>query len=173
MVRHDKGEKLDSHRALLSVYDKTGIVDFARNLVELGWEIVSSGGTASHLVESGIEVIEVSDVTGAQEMLGGRVKTIHPNIHGGILADRSKKEHLEELKNRGIELIDLVVVNLYPFVKDPGVELIDIGGPTMVRAAAKNFDSVGIVVDPSKYEFVIDEIRKEGSLTAKTRRDLA
>ena len=173
MVRRDKGEKLDSSRALLSVYDKTGIVDFARNLIDLGWEIISSGGTASHLIESGIDVIQVSDVTGAQEMLDGRVKTIHPNIHGGILADRSKKEHFEELKNRGIKPIDLVVVNLYPFVKKPGVELIDIGGPTMVRAAAKNFDSVGVLVDPSKYEFVIDEIRKEGSLTAKTRRDLA
>ena len=173
MVRRDKGEKLDSSRALLSVYDKTGIVDFARNLIDLGWEIISSGGTASHLIESGIDVIQVSDVTGAQEMLDGRVKTLHPNIHGGILADRSKKEHFEELKNRGIKPIDLVVVNLYPFVKEPGVELIDIGGPTMVRAAAKNFDSVGVLVDPSKYEFVIDEIRKEGSLTAKTRRDLA
>ena len=138
MVRRDKGEKLDSSRALLSVYDKTGIVDFARNLIDLGWEIISSGGTASHLIESGIDVIQVSDVTEAQEMLDGRVKTLHPNIHGGILADRSKKEHFEELKNRGIKPIDLVVVNLYPFVKEPGVELIDIGGPTMVRAAAKN-----------------------------------
>ena len=96
MVRRDKGEKLDSSRALLSVYDKTGIVDFARNLIDLGWEIISSGGTASHLIESGIDVIQVSDVTGAQEMLDGRVKTLHPNIHGGILADRSKKEQFEE-----------------------------------------------------------------------------
>ena len=148
-------------RALLSVYDKTGIVDFARNLVDLGWEIISSGGTASHLLESGLNVTEVSDVTGAQEMLDGRVKTLHPKIHGGILADRSNQEHLNELENRGIKPIDLVVVNLYPFTKDPGIELIDIGGPTMVRAAAKNFDSVGVVVDPSKYEYVIDEIRQE------------
>ena len=173
MVRWHKGEKLGSSRALLSVYDKTGIVDFAKNLIELGWEIISSGGTANHLIESGLDVIEVADLTGAQEMLDGRVKTLHPNIHGGILADRSNQEHLKELENRGIEPIDLVVVNLYPFVKDPGIELIDIGGPTMVRAAAKNFDSVGVLVDPSKYEFVIDEIRKEGSLTAKTRHDLA
>jgi phosphoribosylaminoimidazolecarboxamide formyltransferase/IMP cyclohydrolase len=157
----------------LSVYDKTGIVDFARKLVDLGWEIISSGGTANHLLESGLDVIEVSDVTGAQEMLDGRVKTLHPKIHGGILADRSNREHLQELESRGIKPIDLVVVNLYPFVKEPGIELIDIGGPTMVRAAAKNFESVGVVVDPSKYEFVIDEIRQEGSLTPKTRRDLA
>ena len=173
MVRWHKGENLSSSRALLSVYDKTGIVDFARNLVDLGWEIISSGGTANHLLESGLDVIEVSDVTGAQEMLDGRVKTLHPKIHGGILADRSNQEHLKELENRGIKPIDLVVVNLYPFVKDPGIELIDIGGPTLVRAAAKNFDSVGVVVDPSRYESVIDEIRQEGSLTPKTRRDLA
>jgi len=173
MVRWHKGENLSSSRALLSVYDKTGIVDFARNLVDLGWEIISSGGTANHLLESGLDVIEVSDVTGAQEMLDGRVKTLHPKIHGGILADRSNQEHLQELENRGIRPIDLVVVNLYPFVKEPGVELIDIGGPTLVRAAAKNFDSVGVVVDPSRYESVIDEIRQEGSLTPKTRRDLA
>ena len=152
MVRWHKGENLNSSRALLSVYDKTGIVDFARNLVDLGWEIISSGGTASHLLESGLNVTEVSDVTGAQEMLDGRVKTLHPKIHGGILADRSNQEHLNELENRGIRPIDLVVVNLYPFIEDPGIELIDIGGPTMVRAAAKNFDSVGVVVDPSKYE---------------------
>ena len=173
MVRWHKGENLSSSRALLSVYDKTGIVDFARNLVDLGWEIISSGGTANHLLESGLDVIEVSDFTGAQEMLDGRVKTLHPKIHGGILADRSNQEHLQELQNRGIKPIDLVVVNLYPFVKEPGVELIDIGGPTLVRAAAKNFDSVGVVVDPSRYESVIDEIRQEGSLTPKTRRDLA
>ncbi len=173
MVRLHKGEKLSSPRALLSVYDKTGIVDFARSLVDLGWEIISSGGTANHLLESGLDVIEVSDVTGAQEMLDGRVKTLHPKIHGGILADRANQDHLEELETRGIKTIDLVVVNLYPFVKDPGIELIDIGGPTMVRAAAKNFDSVGVVVDPAKYESVISEIGQEGSLSLKTRRDLA
>ncbi|SVA64228.1 uncharacterized protein METZ01_LOCUS117082, partial [marine metagenome] len=117
---------LNPSRALLSVYDKTGIVDFARNLVDLGWEIISSGGTANHLLESGLDVTEVSEVTGAQEMLDGRVKTLHPKIHGGILADRSNQEHLKELENRGIKPIDLVVVNLYPFVKDPGIELIDI-----------------------------------------------
>ncbi len=138
---------MNSSRALLSVYDKTGIVDFATNLIDLGWEIVSSGGTASHLIESGIEVIEVAELTGAQEMLDGRVKTLHPNIHGGILADRSNHEHLKELENKGIQTIDLVVVNLYPFSQDPGIELMDIGGPAMVRAAAKNFHSVGIVGD--------------------------
>ena len=164
---------MNSSRALLSVYDKTGIVDFATNLIDLGWEIVSSGGTASHLIESGIEVIEVAELTGAQEMLDGRVKTLHPNIHGGILADRSNHEHLKELENKGIQTIDLVVVNLYPFSQDPGIELMDIGGPAMVRAAAKNFHSVGVVVDPLKYGSIIDEIREKGNLTLETRQDLA
>ncbi len=164
---------MNSFRALLSVYDKTGIVDLAKNLIDLGWEVISSGGTANYLNESGLEVIEVAEITGVQEMLEGRVKTLHPNIHAGILADRSNHAHLKELEKRGIKTIDLVVVNLYPFIKDPGIELIDIGGPTMVRAAAKNFHSVGVVVDPSKYELVSDEIRREGNLTLRTRRDLA
>ena len=159
-------------RALLSVYDKTGIGELGGGLAELGWELVSSGGTARALVEAGIPVVEVAAVTGAPEMLGGRVKTLHPRIHGGILADRSKTEHMADLEARDIVPIDLVVSNLYPFTSDPSVELIDIGGPTMVRAAAKNHDHVGIVVDPSDYDAVLAELT-EGGLSGETRRKLA
>ena len=160
-------------RALLSVHDKTGIADLARGLVEAGWELVSSGGTASVLADEGVPVVEVGEVTGAPEILGGRVKTLHPAIHGGILADRSDPGHLANLEARGIVPIDLVVGNLYPFMSDPGIELIDIGGPTMVRAAAKNHAHVGVVVDPADYRTVLDEIRAVGSLSAATRRRLA
>ena len=160
-------------RALLSVYDKTGLVDLARGLSELGWELISSGGTSAALAEAGIDHVEVADLTGAPEMLGGRVKTLHPVIHGGILADRSKADHLDALDRLGIGLIDLVVCNLYPFTSDPSVELIDVGGPTMVRAAAKNHDHVGVVVDPSEYGAVLDELRRDGTLSLDTRRRLA
>ena len=160
-------------RALLSVHDKTGIADLARGLVEAGWELVSSGGTASVLADEGVPVVEVGEVTGAPEILGGRVKTLHPAIHGGILADRSDPGHLADLEARGIVPIDLVVGNLYPFTSDPGIELIDIGGPTMVRAAAKNHAYVGVVVDPADYRPVLDEIRAVGSLSDATRRRLA
>ena len=160
-------------RALLSVHDKTGIADLARGLVEAGWELVSSGGTASVLADEGVPVVEVGEVTGAPEILGGRVKTLHPAIHGGILADRSDPEHLANLEARGIVPIDLVVGNLYPFTSDPGIELSDIGGPTMVRAAAKNYAYVGVVVDPADYRPVLDELRAVGSLSDATRRRLA
>ncbi len=160
-------------RALLSVYDKTGIVDLARGLSGLGWELVSSGGTSAALAEAGIDHIEVADLTGAPEMLGGRVKTLHPKVHGGILADRSKPEHLEDIERQGIGLIDLVVCNLYPFSSDPSVELIDVGGPTMVRAAAKNHDHVGIVVEPGEYGAVLEELRTRGTLSPDTRQRLA
>lgn len=162
-------------RALLSVYDKTGLIDFAKGLVALGWELVSSGGTARILADHDVAVTEVAAVTGAPEMLDGRVKTLHPAIHGGILADRSKPAHLADLKARAIVPIDLVVCNLYPFRDDPSIEMIDIGGPTMVRAAAKNHESVGIVVDPAEYEAVLDELRATGGrgLSAPTRRRLA
>ena len=160
-------------RALLSVHDKTGIADLARGLVEAGWELVSSGGTASVLADEGVPVVEVGEVTGAPEILGGRVKTLHPAIHGGILADRSDPGHLASLEARGIVPIDLVVGNLYPFASDPGIELIDIGGPTMVRAAAKNHAHVGVVVDPADYRTVLDELRAVGSLSDATRRRLA
>jgi phosphoribosylaminoimidazolecarboxamide formyltransferase / IMP cyclohydrolase len=160
-------------RALLSVYDKTGLDGLARGLVDLGWELVSSGGTSKALQEAGIAHTEVATVTGAPEMLGGRVKTLHPRIHGGILADRSKPDHLADLSAQGIELIDLVVCNLYPFRANPSVEMIDIGGPTMVRAAAKNFEHVGVLVDPADYGATLDELRREGTLSATTRRRLA
>lgn len=160
-------------RALISVYDKTGIIDTARALSELGWDILSSGGTATALREAGIEVTPVEQVTRSPEMLDGRVKTLHPNIHGGILADRNKPEHLSSLDEYGIAPIDLVICNLYPFRSDPSVELIDIGGPTMVRAAAKNHDSVGIVVDPNDYAGVLTELSNQGNLSTNTRRRLA
>jgi phosphoribosylaminoimidazolecarboxamide formyltransferase/IMP cyclohydrolase len=160
-------------RALISVYDKTGIIETAKALAELGWNIVSSGGTATTLNEANVDVTPVEEVTQSPEMLDGRVKTLHPNIHGGILADRNKPEHLSALNEYGIEPIDLVICNLYPFRSDPSVELIDIGGPTMVRAAAKNHDSVGIVVDPSDYPKVIAELSDQGTLSPDTRRQLA
>ena len=160
-------------RALISVYDKTGIIDMARALSQMGWDIVSSGGTAATLRDEGIDVTPVEEVTGSPEMLDGRVKTLHPRIHGGILADRKKPPHLEALQQQGIIPIDLVICNLYPFRSDPSVELIDIGGPTMVRAAAKNHDSVGIIVDPNDYSVVLSELTADGALSDTTRRQLA
>ena len=160
-------------RALISVYDKTGVIETARALAALGWDIVSSGGTATALNEAGVDVTPVEEITQSPEMLDGRVKTLHPNIHGGILADRSKPTHLAALEEYGIEPIDLVICNLYPFRSNPSVELIDIGGPTMVRAAAKNYDSVGIVVNPNDYTSVIAELSDQGTLTPDTRRQLA
>ncbi|MDQ1403945.1 MAG: phosphoribosylaminoimidazolecarboxamide formyltransferase / cyclohydrolase [Actinomycetota bacterium] len=160
-------------RALISVYDKTGLEAFANGLITLGFEIVSSGGTSRALAEAGIDHTEVEAVTGAPEMLGGRVKTLHPKIHGGILADRSKPDHLADLGAQGIDVIDLVACNLYPFRAQPSIEMIDIGGPTMVRAAAKNHDHVAVLVDPSDYGSVLDELRREGELSAETRKRLA
>ena len=175
-------EVIKVRRALLSVSDKAGIEDLARGLIEAGVEIVSSGGTAAALSAAGLAVQKVSDVTGAPEILGGRVKTLHPKIHGGILADRRVPGHLDELKEQGIEPIDLVVCNLYPFEKtiakegvdeDEAVEQIDIGGPAMVRAAAKNFMSVAVVVSPSRYPEILEEIRSSGGVSETTRRSLA
>jgi len=160
-------------RALLSVYDKTGLVDLASGLAGMGWELLASGKTAAALAEASVPHVEVADYTGAPEMLGGRVKTLHPRIHGGILADRSDPAHLADLEAQSIEPIDLVVCNLYPFSSDPSVELIDVGGPTMVRAAAKNHAHVGVVVDPADYAAVLEELRTSGALSAGTRRRLA
>ncbi len=160
-------------RALLSVYDKDGLVELAQGLSDLGWELVASGNTSAALGEAGIAHLQVAEVTGSPEMLGGRVKTLHPKIHGGILADRSKPEHLGDLQDNGIEAIDLVVSNLYPFSSDPSVELIDIGGPAMVRAAAKNHEHVGIVTSPADYPVVLAELRADGALSPATRRRLA
>ena len=168
-------------RALLAVYDKAGIVELARELSGHGVEIVSSGGTAATLREAGIDVTAVEDVTGFPEMLGGRVKTLHPRIHAGILADRRKHEHDEELAKHEIEPFDLVVVNLYPFREtvasgagaDDVIEKIDIGGPAMVRAAAKNHASVAVVVDPARYRDVLREIGSTRGVSDDTRRALA
>ncbi len=160
-------------RALLSVYDKTGLLELASGLSALDWDLVASGNTSVALTEAGIEHLQVSEVTGSPEMLGGRVKTLHPRIHGGILADRSKPEHLTDLADNNIDVIDLVVVNLYPFSSDPSIELIDVGGPTMVRAAAKNFDHVGIVTNVDDYPVVLAELEQSGSLSPATRRRLA
>jgi len=168
-------------RALISVYDKKGIVEFAQELAALGYEIISTGGTYKLLQEAGIKVIKVSEVTGFPEILEGRVKTLHPKIHGGILA-RGTQEHLEQLQEHDIELIDLVAVNLYPFeetISKPGVTLdealenIDIGGPTMVRASAKNFPRITVVVNPNRYTDTIKMLKDKGETTLEFRRQLA
>jgi len=161
-------------RALLSVYDKTGLDDLARGLVDLGFELVSSGKTAGALAEAGVPVTTVEDVTGAPEMLDGRVKTLHPRIHGGLLADLGKESHRSDLEALGIAPIELVVSNLYPFLDQPDIETIDIGGPAMVRAAAKNHAWVGVVTRPDQYDVVLDELRtRDGALSDETRRRLA
>ena len=160
-------------RALLAVYDKTGVTDLARGLAELGWELVATGGTADMLRAAGVPHTDVATVTGFPEMLGGRVKTLHPRIHGGILADRSVAEHMETLDAQGIAPIDLVVCNLYPFVDSPSVDMIDIGGPTMLRAAAKNHAHVGVVTSPGDYGAVLEELRRAGRLSDATRLRLA
>jgi phosphoribosylaminoimidazolecarboxamide formyltransferase/IMP cyclohydrolase len=161
-------------RALVSVHDKSGLADFARGLRDLGYELVSSGGTAAALVDAGVEVTTVESVTGAPEMLDGRVKTLHPNVHGGLLADLGNDDHVSDLEGQGIEPFQLVVSNLYPFPTNPGIEMIDIGGPAMVRAAAKNHAWVGVVSSPAQYDEVLAELRAEdGALTAETRRRLA
>jgi len=171
-------------RALLSVWDKTGIVDIARRLHEIGFELISTGGTLRAIADAGIPVRAVSDVTGNPEMLGGRVKTLHPAIHGGLLARRDRPDQMAELASYGIGTIDLVVANLYPFgevVSRPGVTLddalehIDIGGPTMIRAAAKNFPAVLVLVDPSDYEPVLDALAAGGldGVPLDMRRNLA
>ena len=168
-------------RALISVSDKKGLVEFCRGLAELGIELVSTGGTASLLRENKIAVRDVSELTGFPEMMDGRVKTLHPKIHGGILALRDNPEHVAKMKEHGIAPIDLVVVNLYPFEAavargapfEEVVENIDIGGPSMVRAAAKNHQQVGVVVDPEDYNSILAELRKnDRSLSPATRFNL-
>lgn len=169
-------------RALISVTDKTGIVEFAKLLASKGIEILSTGGTAKALKDGGVAVVEVSDYTGFPEMLDGRVKTLHPKIHGGLLAVRGKKEHMAALEKHGFGTIDLVVVNLYQFeetVEKEGaseaeaIENIDIGGPSMIRSAAKNFASVTVVTDPDDYSRVMKEIETSGDTTPETRKQLA
>jgi phosphoribosylaminoimidazolecarboxamide formyltransferase/IMP cyclohydrolase len=169
-------------RALLSVSDKTGIVELARELAALGVQLLSTGGTAKLLAEAGLAVLEVADYTGFPEMLDGRVKTLHPRIHGGLLARRELPAHMEALARHEIGRIDLLVVNLYPFeqtVASPGctledaIENIDIGGPAMVRSAAKNWRGVGVLTDASQYATVLDELRRDGGLSDATRFALA
>ncbi|AIZ57154.1 bifunctional purine biosynthesis protein PurH [Candidatus Methanoplasma termitum] len=164
-------------RAIISVSDKNGILDFSRELTKNGVEIISTGGTFKLLKENGISVKEVSDVTGFPEMLDGRVKTLHPKLHGGILARRDLPEHMAAIKEKGIKPIDMVVVNLYPFketVLKPGVkyedivENIDIGGPSMIRAAAKNYKSVAVITSPDQYQRIIDELNSGGEVSEKT-----
>ena len=169
-------------RALISVFDKTGVVEFGKKLADAGFELISTGGTHRTLAEAGgLPVLQVSDVTGSPEILDGRVKTLHPVIHGGILARRDLPAHVSELAEHGIGPIDLVVGNLYPFADtisksdvtlDDALENIDIGGPTMLRAAAKNFPSVAVVVDPEDYGWVADRLAGDG-LNDSERRGLA
>jgi phosphoribosylaminoimidazolecarboxamide formyltransferase / IMP cyclohydrolase len=161
-------------RALLSVYDKSGIVDLAAALHELGWELVSSGGTADAVAAAGLPVTDVAELTGFPAILGHRVVTLHPAVHAGLLADLHQPEHRADLERLGIAPIALAVINLYPFAAQPGIELIDVGGPTMVRAAAKNHAHVGIVVDPAQYPLVVTELREQDNqLSVATRRRLA
>ena len=168
-------------RALISVSNKNGILDFARGISKLGIEILSTGGTAKMLRDAGVAVKDVSEFTGFPEMLDGRVKTLHPKVHGGLLGRRNNPEHMRQWKENGIQPIDLVVVNLYPFeqtVAKPGctledaIENIDIGGPTMLRSAAKNYTDVAVVVSPRDYDRVLEEIQKTGEVSAKTRFEL-
>jgi len=168
-------------RALISLTDKSGIEGFAKDLAELGIELLSTGGTAKKLRDSGLTVMDVSEFTGFPEMLDGRVKTLHPKVHGGILNQRDNKEHQQQCAEHGLKNVDLIAVNLYAFEKtvaDPNcslgnaIENIDIGGPTMLRAAAKNFHDVTVIVDPADYPRVIEEIREFGNTTLKTRFNL-
>lgn len=169
-------------KALISVSDKTGVVEFAKGLVALGWEILSTSGTMKLLKESGVPVTSVSDVTGFPEICDGRVKTLHPKIHGALLARRDMPEHMKELKDNDIETIDLVCVNLYPFretiakpnvTMEDAVEHIDIGGPSMLRSSAKNWESVTVVCNPADYETVLSEIKAGGNTTRETRLKLS
>lgn len=182
MTRPEEDSLRKIRRALISVSDKTGIVDFARELKSFGVEIISTGGTARALREAGIEVRDVSDVTGFPEMMDGRIKTLHPKIHGALLALRDKEEHLAAMKQHDIEPIDMVVINLYPFEQtvmsgatlDEAIEQIDIGGPAMIRSAAKNFRDVAVIVSAEHYPAIREEMkRQQGAIGAATRQKLA
>ncbi len=183
MTTENELQLVKIRRALISVSDKTGIVDFARELKRFGVEIISTGGTASALREAGIEVRDVSDVTGFPEMMDGRIKTLHPKIHGALLGLRDNAEHLAAMNERGIEPIDMVVVNLYPFEQtiareevtlEVAIEQIDIGGPAMIRSAAKNHRDVAVIVDPDNYNSIVAELNhQDGALALDTRAQLA
>lgn len=170
------------HRALFSVSDKTGVVEFARQLEDLGWEIIATGGTMKLLQEAGLKIINISEVTGFPEICDGRVKTLHPKVHGGLLGRRDLESHRAQLKENGIEFIDMVCVNLYPFretiakpdvTMEDAIEHIDIGGPSMLRSAAKNWSAVTVVCNPEDYGTVIGEIRANGDTTPETRLKLS
>src|SRR6476469_7989382 len=166
-------------RALVSVSDKTGVADFAKSLAALGVEILSTGGTATALREAGIEVTDVSEFTGQEEILDGRVKTLHPRLHAALLARRNDPEHVATLEREGIEPIDVVCVNLYPFEQtvaerdvspEVAIENIDIGGPTMIRAAAKNHEGVAVIVKPESYDALLAELEEsDGAVSESTR----
>jgi phosphoribosylaminoimidazolecarboxamide formyltransferase/IMP cyclohydrolase len=169
-------------RALVSVSDKRGVVEFAEQLRSLGWEIIATGGTMKLLRDSGVEVINISDVTGFPEICDGRVKTLHPKVHGGLLARRDDESHLKALKDNNIEFIDMVCVNLYPFrqtiskpdvTMEDAIENIDIGGPSMLRSAAKNYKDVTVVCNPENYAKIIEEIKAYGNTTVETRLQLS
>lgn len=170
-------------RAVISVSNKKGVVEFAKELNSMGIEILSTGGTAKTLREAGITVKDVSEYTGFPEMLDGRVKTLHPKIHGGLLSRRNNPKDMEEIKKHGINTIDMVVVNLYPFEEtiskqgvtfEEAIENIDIGGPTMLRSASKNFQDVAVIVEPSDYDKIIEEMKSlNGDLGYRTRLELA
>jgi phosphoribosylaminoimidazolecarboxamide formyltransferase/IMP cyclohydrolase len=170
-------------RAIISVTDKSGVVDFARSLSKFGVQILSTGGTAKALRDGGVSVTDISEYTGFPEMMDGRIKTLHPKVHGGLLGMRDNPDHVRMMKEHGIASIDLIVVNLYQFEKavskenvtlDEAIENIDIGGPTMLRSSAKNFKDVTVIVDPSDYDPVLKEMEERGgSTTLKTRFYLA
>ncbi|MCL2416435.1 MAG: bifunctional phosphoribosylaminoimidazolecarboxamide formyltransferase/IMP cyclohydrolase [Bacteroidales bacterium] len=169
-------------KALISVSNKTGIVEFAKNLQKSGWEIIATGGTMKLLQDEGVNVINISDITSFPEICDGRVKTLHPNVHGGLLARRDDKNHLQALKENNIEFIDMVCVNLYPFretiakpdvTMEDAIENIDIGGPSMLRSGAKNYNDVTVVCDPQDYDRIIEEIQKNGNTTPETRLELS
>ncbi len=169
-------------RAIISVSEKTGVASFAKSLAQMGVEILSTGGTAKMLRDQGLSVMDISDYTGFPEMMDGRVKTLHPKVHGGLLGQRSKPEHVEKMKEHGIFPIDLVAVNLYPFEAtiakedcrlEDAIENIDIGGPTMLRSAAKNYPDVTVVVDPADYDFILSELKEKGEVSVETNFRLA
>ena len=169
-------------RALVSVSDKTGLVPFVQSLKELGWDIIATGGTMKLLQDNNIEVINISEVTGFPEICDGRVKTLHPKVHGGLLARRDDPSHLKALEENEINFIDMVCVNLYPFrqtiakpdvTMEDAIENIDIGGPSMLRSAAKNYKDVTVVCDPADYAQILDEIKADGNTKVETRLQLS
>ena len=172
---------MSKKRALISVSDKSGLTDFAKFLEEKNYELISTGGTFKHLKEAGLNPIQIDEITDFPEMLDGRVKTLHPKVHGGLLAVRTNEEHMKTVQNHEIGLIDMVIVNLYPFFEnansnislDEKVEFIDIGGPSMLRSGAKNYNSVTVITDVEDYAKVQQEITETGETTLETRKKLA